>query len=654
MKRFLTYLGRYKVYSVLAPLFKCLEACFELLIPIVVARMIDVGIAGGDLAYIFRMGGLLVLLGIIGLVCSITAQYFSADVAVKIGTSLRSDLCSHIFGLGFEELDRLGTSTMLTRMTSDINQIQTGVNMFLRLFMRSPFIVFGAAVMAFTVDLRGALVFAVTVPLLCLVVFCILLGTMPLYRRVQAQLDSVMRSTRENLLGVRVVRAFGMEEREMRSFQAENDRLRSLQIFVGKLSALLNPATIVIANLAIVVLLYTGGRQVNAGTLTQGSLVALVNYMSLILTELVKFANLVIVISKAIACMNRVNAVFEVQSPIETSDRFGEKQETCDGTPLGKKPGTDGEAVSEMKEKDREYRVKTDGGVPSVSFDKVSFAYAGAQEESLQGITFCAKSGETIGVIGGTGAGKTTLVNLIPRFYEVSQGSVTVKGKDVRNWDLSALRGKIGIVPQKALLFSGTIRDNMKWGAPDATDEEILHAIRVAQADDVLEKKKEGLDFVLEQFGQNLSGGQRQRLTIARAVVRKPEILILDDAASALDFATDAALRRALREETDGMTVFLISQRVSAVRSADRILVLDDGRQAGFDTHAALLRDCEAYQEICRSQMSEAEYHAELQNAQNACNACREEFGGDCMELCREFVKKTGLCSGNAAKGVSR
>ena len=605
MKRFLTYLGRYKVYSILAPLFKCLEACFELMIPLVVARMIDIGIAEGALGYIFRMGGLLVLLGVIGLACSITAQYFSADVAVRLATALRGDLCSHIFGLGFAELDGIGTSTMLTRMTSDINQIQTGVNMFLRLFMRSPFIVFGAAVMAFTVDIQGALVFAVTVPLLCLVVFCILLGTMPLYRRVQAQLDTVMRTTRENLLGVRVVRAFGMEEREKRAFREENDRLLSLQLFVGKLSALLNPLTVVIANLAIVVLLYTGGQQVEAGTLTQGKVVALVNYMSLILTELVKFANLVIVISKAIACMNRVNAVFEVQSPIEGSPAAGTGPGD-DASSAGMGPDAAEQAAA----------IKAAESVPAVCFDRVGFAYAGAKEESLRDITFCARKGETVGVIGGTGSGKTTLINLIPRFYEATQGHVLVDGVDVRHQAPSALRKKIGIVPQKALLFAGTIRDNMKWGDPQATDAEILHAIHVAQADDILAKKKEGLDFALEQFGQNLSGGQRQRLTIARAVVRRPEILILDDSASALDFATDAALRRALREETDSMTVFLISQRVSAVRSADRILVLRDGRQAGFDTHAALLRDCEEYREICRSQMSENEYRAELQSAQ--------------------------------------
>ena len=613
MKRLFTYLGQYKVYSILAPLFKCLEACFELLIPLVVAKMIDVGIGNGDFGYIFRMGGLLVLLGVIGLLCSITAQYFSADVAVKTATALRSDLCSHIFSLGYAEFDRLGASTMLTRMTSDINQVQTGVNMFLRLFMRSPFIVFGAAVMAFTVDVRGALVFAVAVPLLCLVVFGILLGTMPIYRRVQAQLDSVMRATRENLLGVRVVRAFGMEEREKHSFKEANDRLLSLQIFVGKLSALLNPVTVVIVNLAIVLLLYTGGRQVETGMLTQGKVVALVNYMSQILTELVKFANLVIVISKAIACMNRVNSVFEIQSPIEAAASTSKPEAVLSTS----KP----EAAASAAEAKAAAQAAETASAAVVSFDHVGFAYDGAKEESLQNITFQAKRGETIGVIGGTGSGKTTLVNLIPRFYDVSRGCISVDGTDVRQQELSALRKKIGIVPQKALLFAGTIRDNLKWGDPDAADEEILHAIHVAQADDVLAKKKEGLDFMLEQFGQNLSGGQRQRLTIARAVVRKPEILILDDSASALDFATDAALRQALCRETNGMTSFLISQRVSTVRSADRILVLEEGRQAGFDTHAGLLRDCEEYREICRSQMSEKEYRAELQLAQGKTDA---------------------------------
>lgn len=587
MKRLLSYLGQHRLYAVLAPLFKCLEACFELCIPLVVASMIDTGIANGDLPYIFRMGGLLVLLGVIGLLCSITAQYFSADVAVKIGTALRNDLLSHIFSLGYTEIDRLGTSTLLTRMTSDINQVQTGVNMFLRLFMRSPFIVFGAVIMAFTVDLRGALVFAVTVPLLALIVFGILIGTMPLYRRVQTQLDRVMRSTRENLLGVRVVRAFGMEEREKEQFRKENDRLLSLQIFVGKLSALLNPMTVVIVNLAIVTLLYLGAREVDAGVLTQGKVVALVNYMSQILVELVKLANLIILISKAIACMNRVNAVFAVHSPIEEAARV------C---------GRSGRAP-------RGYETEAPAAA-AVRFDHVSFAYAGAQADSLHDISFAAQRGETIGVIGGTGAGKTTVVDLIPRFYDAVSGSVSVGGLDVREQNVAALRRRIGVVPQKSLLFAGSLRENMKWGDADASDDEILHALHVAQADDILAKKKEGLDFMLEQGGQNLSGGQRQRLTIARAVVRKPEILILDDSASALDFATDAALRRALREETDGMTVFLISQRVSTVRSADRILVLDDGRQAGFGTHAELLRSCEAYREICESQMSGEELRA--------------------------------------------
>ena len=569
-------MGRYPLYSVMAPLFKCLEACFELLVPLVVARMIDVGIANGDMGYIVRYGGLMILLGLIGLICAISAQWFSAFVAVRTATALRSELFSHILRLGYADIDSIGTSTLLTRMTSDINQVQTGVNMFLRLFMRSPFIVFGAVLMAFTVDVRGALIFVVTVPVLALIVFGILLGTMPLYRRVQAQLDRVTLHTRENLLGVRVVRAFGMEEREMEAFQKANDKLRGFQVFVGKLSALLNPLTVVVINLAIVALLWQGGKQVQLGLLTQGGIVALVNYMSQILVELVKLANLIIMISRAIACMNRIDAVFAVKNPIE--EKIGASESALPSA-----------------------------GAPAVLFDHVGFAYPKAQGESLRDVSFRAERGQTIGVIGGTGSGKTTLINLIPRFYDVSRGSLLIGGVDVRQQNVQDLRARIGLVPQKALLFAGSLRDNMKWGRKDATDEEILHALSVAQAMDIVEKKQEGLDFMIEQGGRNLSGGQRQRLTIARAVLRRPEILILDDSASALDFATDAALRRAIHAETDDMTVFLISQRAVTVKDADRILVLDDGAAAGFGTHAELLRDCEVYREICFSQMSEEE-----------------------------------------------
>ncbi|MDO4266160.1 MAG: ABC transporter ATP-binding protein [Eubacteriales bacterium] len=596
MKRLLTYLGQYRLFAVLAPLFKCLEACFELFVPLVVARMIDVGIANSDSGYIMKMGALLILLGLIGLSCSITAQWFSADVAVRVGTGLRKDLLSHMLGLGYADIDGVGTSTLLTRMTSDINQVQTGVNMFLRLFMRSPFIVFGAVIMAFTVDVRGALVFAVTVPLLAIVVFGILLGSVPLYRRVQSQLDRVMLLTRENLLGVRVVRAFGMEEREKKSFHEANDLLRSLQIFVGKISALLNPVTVVIVNLAIVVLLYTGAHEVELGILTQGKVVALVNYMSQILVELVKLANLIILISKAAASMNRVDAVFGMKNPIEKTRGKG-MQDIFPEDDREVRPGafvwSEVTAVPEEE--------------PAVVFSHVSFSYPGAKGESLKDISFEARRGETIGIIGGTGSGKSTLINLIPRFYDVSSGSVIVNGIDVRDWDAKLLRGLIGLVPQKAVLFAGTIRDNLKWGSREASDEALLRAMSVAQASDILTKKKEGLDFELEQGGTNLSGGQRQRLTIARAVARDPEILILDDSASALDFATDAALRHALRTETAGMTVFLISQRAASVKAADRILVLEDGAAAGFGTHAELLRSCAVYREICLSQMSEEE-----------------------------------------------
>ena len=581
MKRLISYLKQDSIPAVMAPLFKCLEACFELFVPLVVARMIDVGIKNGDNLYILRMGGLLLLLAAIGLTCSITAQYFAASVAAKFGTRLRGDLFRHITGFGCEQIDQFGSSTLLTRMTSDINQVQTGVNMFLRLFMRSPFIVFGAVIMAFTVDVRGALIFAVTVPLLAVIVFGILLGSMPLYQRVQYQLDKVTLSVRENLLGVRVIRAFNREQSEQEAFQRANDRLAKFQIFVGKISALMNPLTVVIVNLSIVALLMTGSMQVNAGALSQGKVVALVNYMSQILAELVKLANLIILISKAMACMKRVDGVFAVENPMEKEDIYAQTGESK--------------------------KSKASGAVSKVSFQDVSFSYAGAMGESLSHIQFDAMPGETIGIIGGTGAGKSTLLRLIPRLYDASKGSVIVDGMDVRDWNLTNLRSHMGIVPQKAALFAGSIRDNMRFGKKDASDEEIWAALKTAQAAEIVQGKEGGLDFQLEQGGRNLSGGQRQRLTIARALVRKPDILLLDDAASALDFATDAALRKALHTDTAGMTVFVVSQRVSAVKFSDRIVVLEDGNQVGLGTHRQLLKTCDLYREICMTQMTKDE-----------------------------------------------
>lgn len=578
MKRLFSYLKGYQLQAILAPLFKCLEACFELLVPLVVARMIDIGISGKDSTEVLKMGGILLLLAVIGLSCSITAQYFAAKVAIHEGTMLRNDLFRHINTLGYAEIDQLGTSTLITRMSSDTNQVQTGINMFLRLFMRSPFIVFGSMIMAFTIDVKAAVIFTVTIPLLALVVFSIMLYTMPLYRRVQKQLDAVTKSSRENLLGVRVVRAFNRQKDEMKVFQEENDRLAGMQVFVGKISALLNPLTYVIVNLAIVMLLLQGGKQVMIGRLTQGQVVALVNYMSQILVELIKLANLIILISKAFACMNRVEQIFLCTASVQEAEQVKKAD------------------ISENED--------------AVVFDHVTFAY-GSAAPSLKQISFRARRGETVGIIGGTGCGKTSLVHLIPRFYDVTEGSVLVNGQDVREVSLRALREKIGMVPQKSVLFHGSLRENMQWGYQEASDEEIFQALETAQAAEFVREKAEGLELMIEQGGRNLSGGQRQRLAIARALVRKPEILILDDSASALDFATDAALRRAIRESTKNMTVFLISQRASTVRQADQILVLDDGELVGIGTHETLLKHCEVYREICISQLSaeEVEHH---------------------------------------------
>jgi len=578
MKKLLNYLSAYKKEAVLAPLFKMLEASFELLVPLVMAQIIDTGIKNQDLAYILKMGAVLMLLGVIGLACSLTAQYFAARAAVGFGAGVRRDLFRHINRLSYSEIDAQGTATLITRMTSDVNQVQSGVNLTLRLFLRSPFIVFGAMIMAFTIDVKSALIFAAAIPLLSLVVFGIMLISMPLYKRVQRQLDRVMQITRENLTGARVIRAFNREQDEIASFKEEGGLLIRFQIFVGRISALLNPVTYVIVNLAIVVLIYTGAGQVDSGRIPQGEVVALVNYMSQILVELIKLANLIISITKALACAGRISSVFEMESSIAD-------------------PGE--EKGGQVKEENPPV-----SGTPRVSFQNVSFSYQGSKEESLSDISFDAAPGEIIGVIGGTGSGKSTLVNLIPRFYDVTKGQVLVNGTDVRAQSLSKLRGQIGVVPQKAVLFKGTIRDNMRWGKEDASDQEIEEALETAQALEVVKSRENGLDAMIFQGGKNLSGGQRQRLTIARALVRKPQILILDDSSSALDFATDARLRKALRERTGGAAVFLVSQRASALRHADQILVLDDGRLAGKGKHEELLETCPVYREICLSQLS--------------------------------------------------
>lgn len=579
MKKLLKYLSIYKKETVLAPLFKMLEASFELLVPLVMAEIIDTGIRNQDLAYILKMGAVLVLLGVIGLVCSLTAQYFAARAAVGFGAGVRRDLFRHINRLSYSEIDAQGTATLITRMTSDVNQVQSGVNLTLRLFLRSPFIVFGAMIMAFTIDAKSALIFAAAIPLLSIVVFGIMLISMPLYKKVQRQLDRVMQITRENLTGARVIRAFNREQDEISAFEKEGGLLIRFQIFVGRISALLNPVTYVIINLAIVVLIYTGAGQVDSGRISQGEVVALVNYMSQILVELIKLANLIISITKALACAGRISSVLEMESSIVD-------------------PGE--QNVSQEKKEEKAAVSKT----PRVSFRNVSFSYQGAQEESLSNISFDAAPGEVIGVIGGTGAGKSTLVNLIPRFYDAAEGQVLVNGNDVKTQPLSKLRGQMGVVPQKAVLFKGTIRDNMRWGKEDASDQEIEEALETAQALEVVKDRENGLDAMILQGGKNLSGGQRQRLTIARALVRKPQILILDDSSSALDFATDARLRKAMKEHTEGATVFLVSQRASALRHADQILVLDDGKLAGKGSHEELFETCPVYREICLSQLS--------------------------------------------------
>ncbi len=577
MKRIWLYLKEYKKECVFAPLFKMLEALFELFVPLVVASIIDVGIAGKDSSYIVKMCGMLVALAVIGLTCSITAQYFAAKAAVGCATGLRHHLFKHIQGFSFTEMDTIGTSTLITRMTSDINQVQNGVNLVLRLFLRSPFIVFGAMIMAFTIDVHAALVFVATIPVLAIVVFGIILSTRPMYKNVQAGLDKVLGITRQNLTGVRVIRAFNKQQDEIDEFKSANEKLNKLQKFVGKISGLMNPLTYVIINVAIVILLWTGAVRVNEGSLSQGQVVALYNYMSQILVELIKLANLVISVTKALACANRIDSVFAVKSGM-----------------------TDGvKNIDNSKANDTTENV--------VEFKNVSLKYEGAGAESLTDISFSVKKGQTVGIIGGTGSGKSSLVNLIPRFYDATSGEVLVNGVNVKDIRIKSLRENVGIVLQKALLFKGSIRENMKWGKKDATDSEIMEALDVAQAREFVDKKDGKLDAFIDQGGKNLSGGQRQRLTIARAVVKKPEILILDDSASALDYATDAALRKSIRQMKNNPTVFIVSQRAASLMYADKIIVLDDGNVAGIGTHDELLKSCQVYQEIYYSQFKKEE-----------------------------------------------
>ena len=606
MKRLFSYMKDYKLESILGPLFKMLEASFELFVPLVVARMVDVGIRGRDSGYILKMGGVLVLLALIGLACSLTAQYFAAKAATGAATSLRNDLFSHIGRLSYTEIDTVGTSTLITRMTIDINQVQSGINMTLRLLLRSPFVVFGAMVMAFTVDVRSAFVFVVTIPVLCVVVFGIMAVSMPLYKSVQRQLDKVLLTTRENLLGVRVIRAFNRQKSETEKFDRENGNLVRMQVFVGKISALLNPVTYVIINIAVVAVIWVGAEQADSGIITQGKVIALVNYMSQILVELIKMANLIIIISKAVACMNRVDSIFKVESSIEDKGRHGSRKPGSQNSG-SQNSGSQNPGPQNSGPQNPALRI------PKVEFKDMEFVYAGAKEPALKDISFCAMAGQTIGVIGGTGSGKSTLVNLIPRFYDAASGQVLVDGTDVKEYSLDELRDKTGVVPQKSVLFKGTLRDNMRWGKQDASDEEIYRALDTAQAREFVDSKGEGLDLYIDQGGHNLSGGQRQRLTIARALVRRPEILIMDDSASALDFATDARLRKAIRENTGDMTVFIVSQRATTIKSADTILVLDEGRLAGMGTHKELLKDCQVYREICLSQLSKEEVERDEQ-----------------------------------------
>ncbi len=591
MKKILPYFKPYKVQSLLGPLFKLLEATFELVVPFIVALIVDKGLGarvdGGypyaDKSYIAIMCAVLGGFGLVGLVCAVTAQYFAAKAATGVSTQLRKALFAKLQSLSYSDMDTLGTSAMLTRMTNDVNQLQSGINMVLRLFLRSPFIVFGAMIMAFFIDRHSALVFVGTIPVLSAVVFAVMLVCMPLYKKSQGKLDKVLLSTRENLTGARVLRAFCKEDDEKRLFAERNGELTKSQKFVGGISALMNPLTYALINGAIIVLIYVGALRVDHGNLSQGSVLALYNLMTQILVELIKLANLIITVTKAAACGSRIEGVLDMESSLKLLPA-GEENTSAGGKGEGSIVSESGETLQAF-----------------VEFDRVSMRYKGGGENSLTDIDFRLKRGETVGVIGGTGSGKTTLVNLVPHFYDVTEGSVRVAGKDVRAYDPKVLRDKIGVVPQKAVLFKGTIRENLQWGKADATDEELMAAARAAQADKVIEDKG-GLDAPVEQGGRNFSGGQKQRLTIARALVRRPEILILDDSASALDYATDAALRRALKELDYAPTVFVVSQRTSAMNGADKIVVLDEGRAAGIGTHEELLKDCPVYREIYESQ----------------------------------------------------
>lgn len=577
MRNLLIYLKDYKKESIIGPLFKLLEATFELIVPVIMARIIDIGIKNQDTLYIWKMGAVLVIFGILGLACSLLAQYFAAKAAVGFGTALRHDLFWHIENLSHAEVDKAGSSTLVVRMTSDVNQVQSGVNLVLRLFLRSPFIVVGALVMAFTINWKAAMVFVVTVPLLAFVIYGIMVITIPLYKKVQRELDEVLLTTRENLTGVRVIRAFRTQKLERETFEHKSDVLMAIQMHVGKISASLNPLTYIIVNAGIIAVIWFGGIQVNVGDMTQGEVIALVNYMTQTLLALVALANLIITFTKALASAGRINEVFAM------------------------KPG-----IVDGNEKESAVQ-QTEEPKTAVSMEDATFYYQKSKEPALEHISFTAKKGETIGIIGGTGSGKSTLVSLIPRFYDVTEGRVFVNGKDVREYKVENLRSKVGMVPQKAVLFHGTIRDNMKMGREDASDEEIFEALKTAQALEIVENKPGKLDTVLSEGGKNLSGGQRQRLTIARALVRNPEVLILDDSASALDFATDANLRKAIAEDTNNMTVFIVSQRAASIMHADKIIVLDDGQMVGYGTHQELLKQCEVYQEICYSQFSKEE-----------------------------------------------
>lgn len=573
MFKLVRFLKEYKKECIIGPLFKFLEACFELVVPLVMAGIIDVGIKNRDTAYIYKMGGLMVFLGLLGLVCSLTAQYFAAKASMGFGTALRSALFRHVSALSYGELDEIGTPSLITRLTGDINQAQSGVNLVLRLFLRSPFIVVGAIVMAFFVDVKLALIFLIATPMIGAVIYFVMSGSIPYYRKIQSILDKVSLLTRENLAGARVIRAFSKQTNEVEDFQKTCNALKDEQLIVGRIANLLNPATYIVVNAAVIALIWCGGFQVNIGDLKQGEVIALVNYMSQILLALVALANLIVVFTKASASAVRINEVFEIFPSV----------------------------IENPKENPHIF------GAPKVVFDHVSFAYKGAEAEALSDISFAVPVGSTIGVIGGTGSGKTTLINLLSRFYDATQGKIVIDGIDVKEYSFAALRQKIGIVPQKAVLFKGSIRDNMRWGKQDATDEEIEQALKIAQGWEFVVSKPDKLDTMIAQGGKNLSGGQRQRLTIARALVGKPEILILDDSASALDFATDARLRKAIKKETKGVTVFLISQRVSTIRNADFIVVLDDGKAVGIGQHEELFETCDVYREICLSQLEKEE-----------------------------------------------